>query len=248
MKEADRQRAIRQKLAGLGDSPARPPGLLHTGFAALDQILGGGLPRGEMLEIFGPVGCGKSTLAMQIAACVQRAGLTVAWIDADHTFDPAWAERLGLDSARMPLAQPDSAEEGFEIARTLAASGAVDLIIVDSAAALVPKLEIALRVGSAPGLHSRVMASELRKLSHAIGRADVCALFLNQMRNRVDSPGGGETSAGGTPLKLYAAVRLMPAPAKGQRVSLRVWKNQLAATVNGRELQWRHGVGFVESP
>src|SRR6516225_5150853 len=120
MKEADRQRAIRQKLAGIGVSPARPAGIICTGFSALNQVLGGGLPRGEIVEFFGPAGCGKSTLAIQMAAAAQQAGLTAAWIDADHTFDPVWANRVGLDPARMPLARPESAEEALEIARTLA--------------------------------------------------------------------------------------------------------------------------------
>src|SRR5689334_11690639 len=162
MNEADRQRAILQRLARM--QPARLSGI-PTGFAALDETIGaGGLPRGRIVEIFGPAGSGKTTLPLPIAANVQHAGGPVTWIDADHSFDPAWAAQLGVDTESMPLAQPSSAEQALEIARTLAVSGDVDLLVVDSAAALVPKLEVALGLDSPPGLHSRVMASGLRKL------------------------------------------------------------------------------------
>jgi recombination protein RecA len=250
MKEADRQRAILLKLARMSDTPARSAAAIPTGFTALDEALGaGGLPRGCMVEIFGPAGCGKTTLAIQITSHLQKDGLTVAWIDADHTFDPAWAARLGADTERIPLAQPDSAEQALEITRTLSESGAVDLVVVDSAAALVPRLEIALEVGSAPGLHSRVMASGLRKLSHALLRSCASVLFLNQARTRMEpAGGGGVTSAGSPPLKLYAAVRVMLTPLGGGRLGLRVLKNKMAVGVAGRELAWQQGSGFAESP
>jgi recombination protein RecA len=244
MKEVDRQRAILQRLARM--EPARLAGI-PTGFTALDDTIGaGGLPRGHMVEIFGPAGCGKTTLLLQIAAHVQREALTAAWIDVDHTFDLTWAALRGVDTERMPLAQPQSAEEALEIARTLAASGAVDLLVVDSAAALVPKLEMSLGIGSAPGLHSRVMASGLRGLAQALTRSGTCVVFLNQMRNRVET--GGETSAGGPPLKLHASVRIMLAPSGGSRLAIRTVKNKAASGAAGRELEWRRGAGFVESP
>jgi recombination protein RecA len=244
MKEADRQRAILQRLARM--EPQLASGI-PTGFPALDNTIGiGGFPRGHIVEIFGPAGCGKTTLLLQIAANVQRDGLTAAWIDADHTFDPAWATHLGVEAPRMPLAQPQTAEQALEISRTLAACGAVDLLIVDSAAALVPKLEINLGLGSAPGLHSRVMASGLRKLAQTLPRFDACVVFLNQMRNRVE--GGGETSAGGPPLKLHADVRIMLVPTGGTRLALRTVKNKVAEGAAGRELAWRRDAGFAESP
>jgi recombination protein RecA len=244
MKEADRQRAILQRLARM--EPRRLSGI-PTGFRALDDTIGaGGLPRGQIIEIFGPAGCGKTTLLLQIAARVHRSGLTAAWIDADHTFGPAWAAQLGVDTERMPLAQPQSAEQALEIARTLAASGAVDLLVVDSAAALVPKLEMSLGLGSTPGLHSRVMAGGLRKLAQCLARSGTCVVFLNQMRNRMEA--GGETSAGGAPLKLHATVRIMLTPTGGSRIALRSAKNKAANGVGGRELEWRRGAGFVESP
>src|SRR5436309_3501979 len=196
MKEADRRRSILQRLAGMEGEPSSS---IPTRFSALDGALGGGLPRGRMVEIFGPSGCGKTTLAMQVIANLQRDGAGAAWIDADHTFDPGYAARLGVDIERLPVAQPATAEQALDIARTLAASGAVDAIIIDSAAALAPRLEVEAGIGeSAPGLQSRVLGSELRKLSGVIRRAGAAVLFLNQMRNR---PGGeGETSAGGPPL------------------------------------------------
>jgi recombination protein RecA len=243
MKEADRQRAILQRLARM--QPARASAI-PTGFVAFDEATGaGGLPRGHIVEIFGPAGCGKTTLLMQIVACLQRAGLTAAWIDADHTFDPAWAAQHGVDTELLPLAMPSSAEQALEIARTLVASDAVDLLVVDSAAALVPKLEMALGLGSPPGLHSRVMASGLRKLAQTLARSSACVVFLNQMRNRES---GGETSAGGAPLKLHASVRVLLAPAGGSRLVLRTLKNKVAEGVAERELRWRRGSGFVESP
>jgi recombination protein RecA len=243
MNEADRQSAILRRLARM--QPPRLSGI-PTGFPALDETLGaGGLPRGHIVEIFGPAGSGKTTLLLQIAANVQREGHTAAWIDADHSFDPGWAAQLGVDTESMPLAQPLSAEQALEIARTLAASGAVDLLIVDSAAALVPKLEVELGLDSPPGLHSRVMASELRTLARTLARSEACVVFLNQARNR---EGGGETSAGGSPLKLHASVRIMLARGGGPRVSLRTLKNKAAEGVAGRELVWQSGGGFAASP
>ena len=146
MTEEDRQRAIRFKLARMDD---RRSGVLATGFAALDAALGiGGLRRGGIVEIFGPSSSGKTTLALQIAALVQSQGFTAAWIDAEHAFDATYAAALGVAIERLPVAQPDSAEEALEMARQLAASSAVDLLIVDSAAALVPRLELEAGIGS----------------------------------------------------------------------------------------------------
>jgi recombination protein RecA len=227
------------------NSPPRPP--LRTGFPALDDALGGGLPRGRIVEWFGPAGCGKTTLAIQTIAHLQQAGLSGAWIDADHTFDALYAGTLGADVARLPVAQPDTAEQALDMTRTLAASGAVDLIVIDSAAALSPRLEVEGGIGeSAPGLQSRVLGSELRKLSRALRGSEASVVFLNQMRNR---PGGeGETSAGGPPLKLFAAVRVAMIPSGGARIRLRVLKNKAAEGSAGRELEWRRKGGFAETP
>ena len=249
-KEEERQRAILLRLARMQASPGAPDFFFPSGFRALDEVLGGGFPRGHMVELFGPSGCGKTTLAIQCVARAQENTLTAAWIDADHTFDPAYAARLGVDMQRVPFAQPATAEQGMEIARQLAGSGAVDLIVVDSAAALVPRLELEGGIGNdAPGLHSRVLASGLRKLRQTLGKSPACVVFLNQMRNRPEaSAGEGETSAGGVPLKLFAAVRIGMSPSAGARMVLRVRKNKVAESVAECALERRRGVGFVESP
>ena len=249
-KEEERQRAILLRLARMQTPAGAPGSFFPSGFGALDEVLGGGFPRGHMVEVFGPSGCGKTTLAIQCVARAQQNALTAAWIDADHTFDPAYAARLGVDMERVPFAQPASAEQGMEIARQLAGSGAVDLVVVDSAAALVPRLELEAGIGNdAPGLHSRVLASGLRKLRHTLKKSGACVVFLNQMRNRPEgSAGEGETTAGGAPLKLYAAVRIAMIPSAGARMVLRVRKNKVAEGTAEYALERRRGAGFVESP
>ena len=189
-------------------------------------------------------------MALQVAAHLQKQGSTVAWIDSDHAFDPAYAVRLGVEIERLPVVEPESAEEAREAARRLALSGAVDLLVVDSAAALVPSLELETGIGaSGPGLHSRVLASGLRKLAMAVTRTGASVLFLNQTRGRPDASGGEtETTAGGPPLKLYAAVRIALGPAGERRVRFRVLKNKVAAAFAEGELKWKPGLGFAESP
>ena len=204
-----------------------------------------------MVEFFGSAGCGKTTLAMQAIAHVQGLSLTCAWIDVDHTFDATYAAHLGVDLTKLPLAQPDYAEQAFEMVRALTASDAVDLVIVDSAAALVSRLELETGMGnSTPGLQSRVVASGLRRLEKTLSRSNACVVFLNQARNRPE--GEGETSAGGPPLKLYAAVRLALAHAGGSRLCLRVLKNKVSegtsGATQGQELTWEKGVGLLENP
>jgi recombination protein RecA len=245
MNETERARGIHRRLAAMGESPSRGH-LLATGFRALDEALGGGLPRGLIVEFFGPSGNGKTTLALQCIAHLQRSGLNAAFIDADQTFDPGYAYSLGVDVERLPLVQPPSAEQALEIARTLARSGAMDLLVIDSAAALAPRLEVEAGITeSIPRLQSRVLGNELRKLSSVIRRGETCALFLNQMRTRADrGPGEAETSAGGPPLKLFAAIRIAMLPA-ASKLRLRVQKNNAAEHTPGRELVWRRASGFV---
>ena len=201
------------------------------------------------MELFGP-SCGKTTLALQVAAHLQKQGSSVAWIDADHAFDPLYAVKLGVEIERLPVVEPESAEEALEIARRLALSGAVDLLVIDSAAALVPSLELETGVGaSGPGLHSRVLASGLRRLAMAVTKAGASVLFLNQTRGRPEPSGGeAETSAGGPPLKLYAAVRIALGPAGERRVRFRVLKNKVAAPFVEGDLKRKQGLGFAESP
>jgi recombination protein RecA len=248
MKEEHRQRAIRLKLVRMENSPAGPA--IATGFHPLDSTLGGGFPRGGIVELFGPSSSGKTTLALQVIARLQRNGFTAGWIDAEHSFDPAYAASLGVVIERLAVAQPDSAEQALEIARQLAVSGAVDLLVIDSAAALVPKLELETGIGeSGHGLHSRVLASGLRSLSSTMARTGTALVFLNQVRTRMDSSGGeAETSAGGAPLKLHAAVRIALGPCTGKRVRFRVLKNKVAAAFGEGELEWNQDLGFVETP
>ena len=233
------------------DRAGHPGGpALSTGFAALDAALGkGGLPRGCLVELFG-ASCGKTTLALQVAAHLQKQGATAAWIDSDHAFDAQYAVKLGVAIERLPVVEPETAEEALEIARRLALSGAVDLVVVDSAAALVPSLELETGIGaSGPGLHSRVLASGLRKLAVAVARSGASVLFLNQTRGRPEPSGGeGETSAGGPPLKLYAAVRIALGPAGRRRVRFRVLKNKVATAFAEGHLEWKPGLGFAGSP
>jgi recombination protein RecA len=247
MKEADRRRAILEQLAR---TPAAPPEALITGFPGLDAAIGG-LPRGRIVEIFGAPGTGKTTLALQIVAHVQRAGGNAAWVDAERAFDPAYAARLGVALERMPVVQPESAEEALEIVRRLALSGAVDVLAIDSAAALVPQAELAAGVGAAGGgLHARVLASGLRRLDAALRRGGAVAIFLNQARARWEDVGEeAGTAAGGPPLKLFAAVRIaLRGAGPGAPVRFRVLKSQAGGAFQEGDLPWNDDAGFSATP
>ena len=242
-KEEERQRAILLRLARMQTPSGAPEAFFPSGFRALDEALGGGFPRGHMVELFGPSGCGKTTLAIQ---CVAHAAKERPHrrVDRCRPHLRPGLRRTAWESTveRMPFAQPASAEQGLEIARTLAGSGAVDLVVVDSAAALVPRLELEAGIGNdAPGLHSRVLASGLRKLRHALRKSGACVVFLNQMRNRPEaSAGEGETSAGGAPLKLFAAVRIALIPSAGARLVLASAEKQGRREHAGTR-RWRGG-------
>ncbi|HJT89615.1 MAG TPA: ATPase domain-containing protein [Bryobacteraceae bacterium] len=245
MLESERQRVIQRKL-----SESRPPArsaALPTGFPGLDAALGiGGLARGSLIEIFGAPSCGKTALSLQIVVHLQRQNLNAAWIDAEHVFDAGFAARLGVDVSRLPVTEPQSAEEALEMARRFTASGAIDLVVIDSAAALAPRLEIAAPLGeTGGGLHARVLGSELRRLAAMASRAGVCILLLNQTRARLGS-GELETSAGGAPIKLHSSVRIALS-ATGRKVRFRVLKNKFAAAYLGGELEWISSRGFAEA-
>jgi recombination protein RecA len=242
MKEADRQRAIRSRLAR---QELRRADLLPTGFPSLDATVGGGLPRGSIVEIFGPAGCGKTALGLRLAARVQQTGGVAAWIDAEHAFNPAAAANAGIAVERMPVAVPESAEQAFEIIRKLAASNAIDLVVVDSAAALVPQIELETAVGHAgAGLQNRVVASGLRRLAGELRRTGAVALFLNQTRGGDDF----ETSAGGSALKLFAALRLALRPGGERQLRFRVLKNKAGEAFGEGLLSWGDGPGIAERP
>jgi recombination protein RecA len=241
MSEEHRRRTIREKLARMAPGSGEA---ISIGFRALDEATGG-LPRGRIVELFGPSSSGKTSLALQTVAALQRAGGSAAWIDADRAFDPAYAARLGVTVEGLPVAQPESAEQAFEIARTLALSQAIDLIVVDSAAALTPEIELQTGIGkSGPGTQGRVLASGLRKLAAALRTSGAAALFLNQTRTSEE----GETSAGGPPLKLFAAARISLRGVGNRRIRFRVVKNKTAESFREGDLLWENGAGFVERP
>ncbi|MGD0497148.1 MAG: hypothetical protein ABSC23_01805 [Bryobacteraceae bacterium] len=247
MTEEERRRAIHSRLGRFRDGPG-PRSPIPSGLGPLDAALGGGFPRGRIVELFGPPASGKTTLALQAVAHMQRGGLTAAWIDADCAFDSAYAAALGVALGRLPVARPDSAEEAMEIARQLAASATVDFLVVDSAAALVPRLELLSPIGeSGPGLQARVLASGLRKLAAAADKAGATALFLNQTRGRPEA-GEEETTAGGPALKLYAAVRVALIPELKPRVRFRILKNRVAGAFGEGELKWSAHFGFAQCP
>ena len=248
MKEQDRQRIIRQKLVRMEQQRLPLAGPIPTGFRALDDVLGtGGLPRGVIVEIFGPASSGKSTLALQIADHAFSTGASAAWIDAEHVFDPAQASRLGIPIDRLPVVRPDFAEQALAMALRLIDSGALDLLVIDSAAALVPRLELETGIGeSGPGLQSRVLASGLRKIAAAARRAGSAIVVLNQ--TRAGASPDGEVSSGGPPLKLYAAIRIALEPAHGSRVRFRILKNKAGTAFREGVLEWESGWRFSKSP
>jgi recombination protein RecA len=246
MGEEERRRTIAGKLARMS---AEPGATLDSGFPSLDRSTGG-IPRGAILELFGAAGTGKTTLALQMAAHVQRSGGGAAWIDADRCFDAGWAVRLGVDLERLAVAQPGTAEEALEMARTLALSGAVDLVVVDSAAALAAGMELAAGVAEGgEGMRTRVVTSGLRRLDTALRRSGTAALFLNQTRAR-SGTGTGEIAAGGAPLKLFAAVRVALAGSTAEygRVRFRVRKSRAGGGPAEGDLVWRNEAGFAERP
>jgi recombination protein RecA len=249
MTEQERQRAIRLKLARMGGQP--PTSVISTGFSGLDAALGaGGFPRGRIVELFGASSTGKTTLALQIVAHIQSLGMTAAWIDAEHAFDPAYAAALGVAIARLPVVKPDTAEQALEIIRQLTVSHAVDLQVVDSAAALIPRLELEAGFGDAgQGLQGRVLASGLRNLAGPIARSGAVVIFLNQLRSRPEaSQEDSETTAGGPSLKLYAAVRISLEARAVDRIRFRVLKNKAAAAFREGDLLYRSALGFLNSP
>lgn len=248
MSEEHRRRVILQKVSDL-ETPRRRlvPGSIRTGFPQLDSALGGsGVPRGRITEIFGASSSGKTTLALQIAAQAQRDGWTSAWIDAERAFEPAYAAACEVALETLLLARPDSAEQALGIARELVLSAAVDLVIVDSAAALVPTVELETSIGeSGHGLQSRVLGSELRKLAAVVEKCGAAMLFLNQVRSRPDD---SECTAGGPSLKLYAAIRIALEPAAGGDIVFRVLKNSLGQPFSKGILRRATPYGFVRSP